>query len=223
MVPASTANRRDHALVYRRQRPGTRSLIATRGARMKTPKATVIAAVMLITGIVGNALAKEATFNSVPANIVDAPVSDWRSVKRQDKTYTFQYKVSFSKGNGVIWIYELHKGRYWQEWRFSSKSKILNELKEVGWKNIRNVENIAYAGSQWGYMAIANWKNTNRECIVGKVLDNDNHSHDGGQGGTLQGYAVDCRIGAKNLFDEWYSWFKSFKRVPFGYNAALDK
>ena len=177
---------------------------------------------MAITGTLmfGAAHAKDATFNSVPANVADAPVTEWRSVERLDKDYRFIWKLVIP--NGAVWIQELHKGRYWAEWRFSSEKTVLKDFRSRGWKNIHNVESIAYAGSQWGYMAIANWKN-GQECVLGKVLDNDNHSHDGGDGGTLQGYAADCGPGAAGRFGAWKIWFRSFKRVPLSYNIGLDK
>ncbi len=163
------------------------------------------------------------TFNGVPANIADAPVEDWISVKKthlKDKR-RFMYRMRFPYSN--VWVYELYKGIYWPEARFSSESRMVKQFKESGWKNIRNVESVAYAGSQWGYMAIEDWKESYKDCVIGRVLDSDNHSHDGGGGGTLQAYIADCNSDAENRFDQWKTWLKSFKRVPLGYNAKLDK
>lgn len=167
----------------------------------------------------GAAQAKDPDFNSVPANIADAPVYVWHGIRRADRGHMFRWRAGFDGGS--VWIAELHAGRHWPEWRYSSKSNVLGIFKKNGFENFRRVESIAYAGSQWGYMAVADWKD--KSCVVGVVLDNDNHSHYGGQGGTLRGYATDCGSGAIGRFGEWHAWLRSFKRVPLGYNAALDR
>ena len=120
-----------------------------------------------------------------------------------------------------MWISAIHPGKYWPEAGYSTESRVVKDFKKWGYENIRRVESTAYAGSQWGYMALANRKG--RECVVGLVLDSGDFSHDGGQGGNLRGFATDCGSDAASRFDDWLTWFRSFKRVPSGYNATLDK
>ena len=179
----------------------------------------VITSVLLV-AFLGAARADSTTFNSVPANITDAPVAnDFLHAERRDKAHVFQWVARFP--NGYVWITALHSGRYWPEANYSSESRVLKQFKKNGFSNFSRVESTAYAGSQWGYMTVAD--SGSRECVVGIVLDNDNHTHDGDQGGTLHGYVVDCGSGAAGRFNEWRTWFRSFKRVPLGYNALLDR
>ena len=167
----------------------------------------------------GEAEAKDTTFSRVPANIADAPVSIWHNVQRRDRGNAFRWRAAFDGGS--VWVSAMHPGRYWSNAPYSSKSRVLGIFKKDGFQNFRRVESTTYAGSQWGYMAVADWKD--QSCIVGVVLDNDSFDHDGPSGGTLLGYAIDCGSGAVGRFDEWRTWFRSFKRVPLGYNAALDR
>ena len=169
----------------------------------------------------GAAYAKKTTFNSVPANIADAPVADdFLRVERRDDTHIYRWNVHMPDGN--IWISQTWAGRYWPEAYYSSESHVLGRFEKNGFSNFRQVKSTAYAGSQWGYMAIARYKR-GRTCVVGIVLDNDNYDHDGPWGGTLLGYVADCGSGAEGRYDEWRTWFRSFKRVPLGYNAHLDR
>ncbi len=182
---------------------------------------SLIAAVGLVASF-GVAQADSATFNSVPANIADAPVKTWRNVQRADTEIGvngFGWKAHFDSGG--IWIWMAAPGSYWPEAPFTSESGVLKKFKEWGFSNFGRVESTAYAGSQWGYMAVADWRG--KSCVVGVVLDDDNLSHDGGQGGSIQGFAFDCGAGAAGRFDDWHTWFRSFKRVPLGYNALLDR
>ena len=179
----------------------------------------ILIASVFLSGLFGTAQADSTTFNSVPANIADAPVKEWRSVERRDQTNVFRWQARFR--GGAIWIAALHPGRYWHAWQYQSESKVLKTFKKNGFTNFRRVESTTSHGSQWGYMALAE-KNYN-DCIIGVVLDNDNHSHDGDTGGTLRGYVQDCGTGAKQRFDDWLTWFRSFKRVPLGYNIRLDR
>ena len=175
----------------------------------------------ILTVLPGATYAEKTTFNSVPANIADAPAADdFLRVERQDVTHIHRWKVRFPNGN--VWIATLHAGRYWPEAGYSSESRVLKRFEKNGFRNFRRVRSTAYAGSQWGHMAIAHNKR-DKMCIVGVVVDNDNHAHDGGQGGTLRAYVVDCRSGADWRYDEWRTWLRSFKRVPLGYNAHLDR
>ena len=181
---------------------------------------SAIAATILI-ALPGAAYAEKTTFNSVPANIADAPAADdFLHVERHDRNNVFRWKVRFPGGN--IWIAKTHPGRYWSDGLYSSESRVLKMFEKSGFRNFRKVKSTAYAGSQWGYMAIANNKR-DKTCVVGVVMDNDNHSHDGSMGGTLRGYAVDCRSGADWRYDEWRTWLRSFKGVPSSYNANLDQ
>ena len=165
----------------------------------------------------GAAHAKSPTFSDVPANIADAPVDKFLYVERRDVTYVHRWKVKIPDGN--IWISKIWNGRYWSDGPYTSKSTVLGNFRKDGFHNFKRVESTG-RGSQWGYMAIADWKN--KSCIVGVVLDQNDHSHDGPSGGTLKGYATDCREGSEDRYDAWMAWFRSFKSVPFGYNATLD-
>lgn len=185
---------------------------------MKTMRAAA-AAIVLLTLAPGPGDARPASFSDVPANIADAPVKAWRSVERADKGNTYQWKLLFS--GGYMWISELHAGRYWPAWKYESESGVLGMLEKGGHSGFRRVESTASHGSKWGYMAISN--KDNATCVAGIVLNNDGHSHDGETGGTLRGYAVDCGAGAESRFGGWKTWFRSFKRAPSGYNAALDR
>ena len=177
------------------------------------------AATVLLTLVPGPGDAKPASFSTVPANIADAPVQKWRDVARVDKGHTYRWRIRFP--GGLMWISELHAGRYWPAWKYESESSVLGILKKGGHSDFRRVEDIRSHGSKWGYMAISNRRGAT--CVVGTVLNNDGHSHDGETGGTLRGYAVDCGAGAESRFDDWKTWFRSFKRAPSGYNAALDR
>ncbi len=185
---------------------------------MKTMRAAA-AAIVVLTLAPGPGDARPVSFSDVPANIADAPVKAWRSVERTDKGNTYRWKLLFS--GGFMWISELHAGRYWPAWKYESESGVLKMLEKGGHSGFRRIESTASHGSKWGYMAISN-KN-GATCVAGIVLNNDGHSHDGETGGTLRGYAVDCGPGAENRFGDWKTWFRSFKRAPSGYNAALDR
>ena len=179
---------------------------------------SLIAAVGLVASF-GIAQADSTTFNSVPANIADAPVKTWRNVQRADAAGVFRWNARFD--NGGIWISAIHPGSYWSAAPFTSRSTVLGMFKEEGFNDFRRTESTAYAGSQWGYMAVADWRG--KSCVVGLVLDNDGFDHDGPSGGTMQSYVFDCGAGAAGRFDEWHTWFRSFKRVPLGYNVLLDR
>ncbi|MCY4318641.1 MAG: hypothetical protein OXE76_05505 [Alphaproteobacteria bacterium] len=168
----------------------------------------------------GAAQADSTTFNTVPANIADAPVKEWRGVERRDQSNVSRWQVRFRGGS--VWIAAIHPGKYWQAWSYQSESRALKAFRKDGFDNFRRVESTAYAGSQWGYMALA--ERGGADCMVGVVLDQDNLDHDGSNdGGRLRAYAYECTSGAVGRFDDWLTWFRSFKRVPLGYNAHLDR
>ena len=180
----------------------------------------ILIASVFLAGLFGAAQADSTTFNSVPANIADAPVKEWRGVERRDQTHVFRWHARFR--GGAIWIAALHPGRYWHAWQYQSESKVLKIFKESGFENFRRIESTAYAGSQWGYMAVADRNGS--KCIVGVVLDNDSFDHDGSNdGGKLRAYVYECTSGAVGRYDDWLTWFRSFKRRPLGYNARLDR
>ena len=185
---------------------------------MKTMRAAAAATVLLALAP-GPGDARPASFSNVPANIADAPVKEWRSVERADKGDAYRWKLLFSRG--YMWISRLHSGRYWPAWKYESESGVLGMLEKGGHSGFRRVESTASHGSKWGYMTISD--KDGATCVAGIVLINDDHSHDGETGGTLRGYAVDCGAGAESRFDDWKTWFRSFKRAPSGYNAALDR
>ena len=138
----------------------------------------VLTVLFVSIAMLGAAHAKKATFNSIPANIADAPVDDFLHVERRDVTHVYRWKATIPGGS--IWIAHLWGGRYWPEWRYSSKRKVLDQFRNDNFENFRRVTSTAFAGSQWGYMALAEWRD--RRCVVGVVMDNDNHVHDGGAG-----------------------------------------
>lgn len=185
---------------------------------MRTMRNAAAAAVLLALAPAAGE-AKPTSFSTVPANIADAPVQQWRDVARMDKGDAYRWRIRFP--GGFMWISELHAGRYWPAWKYESESHVLQLFENGGHSGFRRIEATRSHGSKWGYIAMSN--KDGRTCVVGIVLDNDSHSHDGEMGGTLRGYAVDCGPGAESRFGEWKTWFRSFRRVPPGRNAALDR
>lgn len=183
-------------------------------------------AILLMACVVGGhtANAENVNFSSVPVNIIDAPVLEyrWHQVTRTNNEYYTTWRATFGFASaGIVIVAQINPGHNWIGSAFGSRNWVLGQFEDDGFGNFGRVESLDYAGRYWGYIATANLSRL--KCVIGLSLKREHNSADvGEEGGSLYAQVFDCSSDAQERYSAWKRWFHSFKEVGNSYNEPLD-